>query len=77
VQSWGDEIRLLPALPSAWPEGEVRGIRARGAIGIDMRWRAGKVVSLEITGSAGNSVKLRYGDAVRTVVLDERGRYRL
>jgi alpha-L-fucosidase 2 len=77
VQSWGDEIRLLPALPSAWPEGEVRGIRARGAISIDMHWRAHKVASLELTGPANKSVTLRYGDTSRPVVLDARGRYRM
>jgi alpha-L-fucosidase 2 len=77
VQSWGDEIRLLPALPSAWPEGEVRGIRARGAISIDMRWRAHKVASLVLAGPANKSLTLRYGDTSRSVVLDARGRFRM
>jgi alpha-L-fucosidase 2 len=43
VQSWGGEIRLLPALHAAWPNGEVRGIRARGSISISLGWRARKV----------------------------------
>jgi alpha-L-fucosidase 2 len=77
VQSWGDEIRLLPALPTAWPNGEAQGIRARGAMSISLRWRAHKVRWLELVGPANQSVKLRYGDVLRTVVLDARGRYRM
>ncbi len=50
VQSWGGEIRLLPALPAAWPEGEARGIRARGAIEVSLAWRAHKLRRLELAG---------------------------
>jgi alpha-L-fucosidase 2 len=76
VQSWGGEIILLPALPAAWPRGEVRGIRARGAVRIDMGWHRGKVQWLELAGPANASVKLRRGTVVETVRLDARGRYR-
>jgi len=76
VQSWGGEILLLPALPAAWPNGKVRGIRARGAISVNMRWQAGKIRILELTGTPGQAVKLRYGGKVHSVTLDARGRYR-
>ena len=76
VQSWGGEIRLLPALPSAWPDGEVRGIRARGAVSVDMAWRARKVRWLELRGPANDSVSLRRGEVLETIRLDARGRYR-
>jgi alpha-L-fucosidase 2 len=77
VQSWGGELRLLPALPKSWAQGSVRGFRARGALTLDMDWRSSRVVRLEIAGPANAKVNVRMGDEPSfTISLGARGRYR-
>ena len=43
-------IDLLPALPSCWPAGSVKGLRARGNLTVDIAWRDGKVVDYSVKG---------------------------
>ncbi|MGX4644334.1 glycoside hydrolase family 95 protein [Massilia sp. SYSU DXS3249] len=73
LQSWGSEVLLLPALPSAWPTGSVKGIRARGALNLDLAWRGGRLASVRITGKPGTGVRLRYQGKLFAVTLDRSG----
>jgi alpha-L-fucosidase 2 len=62
-----DEIRLLPALPSAWPSGRVTGLRARGGFEVDLSWKDGKVERVTVTSRRGGALRLRRGEILRTV----------
>jgi alpha-L-fucosidase 2 len=48
LQSHGESIDLLPALPSVWAEGEVTGLRARGAVTVDLGWSSGRIQKCRI-----------------------------
>ena len=58
VQGWNGRVWLLPALPSAWPTGEVRGLRARGGIGVDLAWAGGKLTGATLTSVREQTIKL-------------------
>jgi alpha-L-fucosidase 2 len=62
MQSSVNEIILLPALPKAWSEGEVRGLRARGGFEVDATWRKGRLISATVRSVGGKQTIVRYGD---------------
>jgi len=59
LQSHRGEIHILPALPKAWPEGEVRGLRARGGFTVSMEWKKGRAERVEVHSAAGASLRIR------------------
>jgi alpha-L-fucosidase 2 len=63
LQSHHGEVHLLPALPSAWGTGSVRGLRARGGYTVDVRWRDGRLIDAVITAGRAGKVRVRYGQS--------------
>ena len=59
LQSHGGVLRLLPALPSAWPTGRVAGLRARGGFEVDIEWADHHLVTATVRSAAGRSCLLR------------------
>lgn len=64
LQSHQGYLHLLPALPVAWPDGQVRGLCARGGFRVAMTWRAGKLVDAVIHASLDGPCRLRAGSDV-------------
>ena len=59
LQSHDNAIHLLPALPDDWSKGEVKGLQARGAFTVDMKWIDGQLQKATITSKIGGTLRLR------------------
>jgi alpha-L-fucosidase 2 len=59
LQSHGDEVHLLPALPAAWPDGRVSGLRARGDLTVDIAWASGAAREIAVAAGQAGRVTLR------------------
>ena len=69
LQSETGEIELLPALPTAWPRGSVKGLCARGGFVVDIAWTGGKLLSATVLSRNGGSTQIRYGDLTTKIDL--------
>ena len=58
VQSGDGWVHLLPALPSAWPKGSVRGVCTRGGLEVGLTWAVGRLTEAEIKSSIAATVRI-------------------
>lgn len=73
VQSWGGEILLLPALPSAWPDGHIEGLRVRGGATVSIAWKDSALQKFSVKGPANTDLAVRYRGERRVLHLDSQG----
>jgi alpha-L-fucosidase 2 len=73
AQSHDGRIHLLPALPSAWPDGSVRGLRARGGVELEISWSARRLTSARLSGAPHQTVLVRLADRTKEFTFSEAG----
>jgi alpha-L-fucosidase 2 len=62
MQSQNEEIVLLPALPTQWKEGAIKGLVSRGGFVLDLSWQNNKLIKVAIFSKNGGSCKVKYGE---------------
>lgn len=75
IQSHTNYIDLLPALPSQLPNGNVKGICARGAFVLDIEWQNGELKQVNVLSKAGNPLVLRYAGKTINIKTEKGGQY--
>ena len=67
LQSHAGFMHVLPALPAAWSEGEVKGLRSRGGFEVaQLQWKMGKVTYLKVRSTLGGNLRLRSNTPLMT-----------
>lgn len=67
LQSHAGYLSILPALPGAWSEGSIKGIKARGNFTVSIQWAAGKLVKATILSGAGGICRIKTTTPVKIV----------
>lgn len=77
IQSHLSGIDLLPALPSALPQGKISGVCARGGFELSFSWEDGILQEVEVLSKGGEPCKLRYGTQSTEFETEKGKRYKL
>lgn len=72
LQSYDGLISLLPALPSAWPKGEISGIKARGGFLLSINWNKGSLSRAIIYSELGGNCRVRTRIPVKIVEINSK-----
>jgi alpha-L-fucosidase 2 len=74
LQSHAGELNLFPALPKTWASGSLKGLRARGAIGIDLHWADGKATLVVLRPDLTGEYKVRLPRGQQLAAVTESGK---
>ena len=66
-------LHLLPALPSAWQNGKVKGLKARGGFEVDIEWENGKLEQAKIYAVTGGNYRIYSGNKLSNVLSLKKG----
>lgn len=73
LQSQGDAIELLPAMPEVWNTGSVTGLRARGDVGVDIEWADSALSEAVLTPDVSQTLTVKSPDIAHKKVTDTNG----
>lgn len=69
LQSHTKDLHILPALPDAWANGNIKGLKARGNIAVDIEWKNGKLVHIILKSAKDQTITIKYKDSKKVVEL--------
>lgn len=71
LQSHTDVIELLPALPLAWKDGSVKGLKARGGYELNIKWENGVLKQFEVLSQKDATIELKYGETKKSIKINK------
>jgi alpha-L-fucosidase 2 len=77
LQARGERLRLLPALPRAWPTGSIEGLRAPARTRVDLTWAGGTLHEAKLTSDLGGTRTVHHGGKSVVVRLEANRELRL
>ncbi len=71
MQSHAGYIQILPALPSTWKNGHVKGLRARGNFEVDIYWTDGKLKKVVVKAFDNQYCKIKYQSKIIEIAVEK------
>ena len=77
LQSHTDEIHLLPALPKEWNNGQIKGLKARGNLTVDISWKEGVLELAKVKPKFNGIYQLKYAGISKSIEMEAGKTYEL